>query len=58
MIGLFLPAMDADKAPVILETDDAMDLGLGHEADLVIAKTAFWALKAEHHHPPGVSPGI
>jgi hypothetical protein len=32
-----------------------MDLALGHEADLVIATTAFWALKAEHHHP-GVSP--
>jgi hypothetical protein len=42
--------MDADKAPVLLETDDAMDLGLGHETDLV-TKTAFWALKAEHHHP-------
>jgi len=50
MIGLFLPAMDADKAPVILETDDAMDLGLGLRADLVIAQTAFRALKAEHHH--------
>ena len=48
MIGLFLPAMDADKAPVILETDDAMDLGLGHGADLVIAKTAFRALELDH----------
>jgi hypothetical protein len=50
VIGLFLPAMDVDKAPVLLETDDAMDLGLGPGADLVIAKAAFWALKAEHHH--------
>ena len=49
MIGLFLPTMDADKAPVILETDDAMDLGLGHFTDLMVAKAAFWALKAEHH---------
>ena len=50
MIGFFLPAMHADKTPVILETDDAMDLGLGHFTDLMVAKAAFWALKAEHHH--------
>ena len=46
VIGLFLPAMDADKAPVLLEADDAMDLGLGHVTDLMVAKAAFWALKA------------
>jgi hypothetical protein len=37
--------MDPDKAPMVLKADDAVNLRLGHAADLVIAHAAFRALK-------------
>ena len=40
--------MDADDASVLLKADDAVDLGLGHGAELVITQAAFGALEPEH----------
>jgi hypothetical protein len=40
--------MDADGASVLLKAHDAVDLGFGNRAELVIAYAAFRALEPEH----------
>jgi len=38
--------MEADNASLLLEADDAVDLGLGHDTDLEFAHAALGALEA------------
>jgi hypothetical protein len=45
VICLFLPAIEADEAALLVEADDAVDLGLGHRPDLEVAHAALRAMK-------------
>jgi hypothetical protein len=45
VICLFLPAIEADEAAILLEADDAVNFGDGHRPDLEVAQAALGALK-------------